>query len=471
MHGYFKLLSRSALIAVMATALLYAWPARAVEVSEEDFKAMQQRLKDLETKVKVMEGQLQEFRGAAPNQPRKSPTVVLGDNGLVVHSPNSNFVSYMHGYLQVDGRFYPNANSVNDTFLLRRVRPILEGTVYRNFDYRFMFDFGSGNGIGSSAGNNALLNDAYANVRYWRQFQIQVGKFKSPIGLERLASVADLPFIETGFATQLTPNYDLGVNLHNRLFNTPVNYAIGVFNGAMDAASDDQDVSNDGKDVVGRLFFQPFLRTDQKALQKLGFGVGGSIGTQTGPLPSYKTPGQQTFFKYASGVAADGQQYRIDPQLYWYWGPFGILGEYVLSSQSVKGNTAGARSARFNNTGWQVEASYFLTGEENSFKPTSLIRVAPLHPLVLGELGWGALEAAGRVHQLSLDKNALPAYVSAESAKRATALGVGVNWYLNRNVKFSLDYEWTKFGEGSAKPDAVTSKHEDVILTQFQLAF
>src|SRR3569832_2401721 len=137
----------------------------------------------------------------------------------------------VHGYAQADARFYLNEhNPANDTFLLRRVRPIFVGTAFERFDYRLMADFGSGNVSSSSAGNNALLDDAYVNARLWPNLQIQVGKYKSPVGLERLQSTAELTFIETGYATQMTPNYDLGLELHNSLFNSPISYAVGIFN-------------------------------------------------------------------------------------------------------------------------------------------------------------------------------------------------------------------------------------------------
>ena len=256
-----------------------------------------------------------------------------------------------------------------------------EGTVYQYFDYRLDARFRlSGDGNNSTSGNNALLDDAYVNARPWSELQVQAGKYKSPIGLERLESTAELMFIETGFATELTPNYDVGFQLHNNLFNSPLAYAVGVFNGATDGGSDDAD-SDEGKDAVARLFAQPFLRTDIDYLRKLGFGVAGSVGDHTGALPSYKTPGQQTFFSYSSAagntVSADGEQFRVDPQLYYYCGPFGVQGEYVLSSQKVKSSTAGVHDVRLNNRAWQIEASYFLTGEENTFKPSSLIRLAP----------------------------------------------------------------------------------------------
>ena len=43
----------------------------------------------------------------------------------------------------MDGRFYGDGGTAHDTFLLRRVRPIIEGTVFEKYDYRVMLDFGS----------------------------------------------------------------------------------------------------------------------------------------------------------------------------------------------------------------------------------------------------------------------------------------------------------------------------------------
>lgn len=218
-----------------------------------------QRLDALDKQVKVLERKREVDAEEATESARSLPTVSLGQNGLVVRSGDSNFLMNIHGYVQADARFYVNEHSpANDTFLLRRVRPIIEGTVFDRFDYRFMPDFGSGNVNSSSAGNNALLDDAYINARLWPQIQVQAGKYKSPVGLERLQSSAELLFIETGYATQLTPNYDLGVEVHNNLFNSPISYAIGVFNGAIDAGSSDFDTTDEGKDVAGRLFSSRF---------------------------------------------------------------------------------------------------------------------------------------------------------------------------------------------------------------------
>jgi phosphate-selective porin len=55
------------------------------------------------------------------------------------------------------------------------------------------------------------------------------------------------------------------------------------------------------------------------------------------------------------------------------------------------------------------------------------------------------------------------------SPRNARAAGVGINWWLNANVKWVLDYEWTRFEGGAAnngnRPD------ERALTTRFALTF
>jgi phosphate-selective porin OprO/OprP len=286
-------------------------------------------------------------------------------------------------------------------------------------------------------------------------------------------------FVETGFATELTPNYDMGAMVHNDYFNQPIGYAVGLLTGAGDNQSQDRDV-DEGKDVVARLFLQPFLNSPKNPLQGLGFGAAGTIGSHTGgTLPTYTTPGQQTFFAYTN-LAPTGIQYRIDPQLYYYYGPFGVEAEYILSSQQYATTRMipGVSRPRFNDAAWQVEASYFITGEKNSFKATSLKHVEPLNKFGLGSgSGWGAFEVVGRLQELTIDDGAFISrgannnLATIGSANKATSWGAGLNWYLNSNVKLNLDYESTTFTGGVSQPGTTAFKPEHVILSQAQIGF
>ncbi len=472
---------RLAVVAALIGTQFGGATSHAAPLSDEDAQALIRRINELEQEVKILQRNREVDADTAKEKAKDTATISLGATGLVARSADSNFTMIVHGYVQADDRTYFGNKSTPDTFLLRRVRPIVEGTVWDKFNYRLMLDLASGNITGSTANNVNILDDAYVNARLWDQAQVQVGKYKSPVGLERLQSTADLFFVETGFATELTPNYDLGAMVHNDYFNTPIGYAVGIFDGAADNASGDAD-ADEGKDLVGRLFLQPFLNKNTAWLKNLGFGVAGSYGLHNAPgsPTAYKTPGQQTFFTYATNQVSGGTQYRIDPQAYYFWGPFGVQGEWILSSQEFKHvPTAGAPAVapfqRFNNTAWQVEASYFLTGEENSFKATSLKHVTPWHRFSPGDGGWGAFEVVARVQQLTLDENSFSGpvgtFATKGSAQQATAWGGGLNWYLNENLKLNLDYESTTYHGGTALAGSVTSRPEHVILSRVQFAF
>ena len=427
---------------------------------------------DLEQQLRVLKRQLELDKEASTEKSKTTPVVSMGAGGLTIRSADTNFVMRIRGYIQADARFYPDdaaAAAPNDTFLLRRVRPIIEGTVWDKFDYRLMLDFGSN--LSLSSANDPFVQDAYFNWRLFPELQIQGGKFKEPVSLERLQSGSNLLFVERAYTSQLAPNRDVGFMLQGDLFDARLSYAAGAFNGTSDGGSSDFEAADDEKDIAARIFANPFKDSKIDALRGLGFGVAGTFGNQEGPLRGYVSAGQQTMFSWnpanvgtnSVSVVADGEHWRIAPQAYYYYGAFGIFGEYVISNQKVRKNNP-TQFGRFQNTAWTVSASYFLTGEENSFKT-----VTPKRPFSLSNGGWGAVEIAARVQGIDIDNGIFPLYANpATSATKATTWGVGVNWYLNKNFKLNLDYENTEF-EGGTSP--LLARGEQVILTRAQVSF
>ncbi|HTG45345.1 MAG TPA: porin [Verrucomicrobiae bacterium] len=454
------------------TGFLLALPAAGVLAQQIPNEVLLKRIEELEQQVKVLNRKDEIAEESTVEKAKTAVSVSAGSNGFQILSADTNFVLKVRGYVQADSRWFINDHTaVNDTFLLRRVRPIFEGTVFEKFDYRLMLDFGSG--VTASAANNAYIQDAYVNARLFPEFQIQAGKFKEPVGLERLQSGANLLFVERAYPSQLLPNRDVGVQIQGDLLGGTLNYAAGVFNGVADGGSGDFETADDDKDIAGRIFFQPFKNSEIEALQGLGFGIAGTYGDHAGSLRSFTSPGQQTFFSYYSGAGtnavtvSDGKEWRLSPQAYYYWRSLGVLAEYAVSSPEVRrsGGGIGSTTAHLQHTAWQVALSYFLTGEENSYKA-----VTPRRPLTLGGEGWGAWEIAARVSQLKLDDKTFPTFAdSRTSAREALSYTFGLNWHLNRNVKVNLNYEHTDFKGGEANP--VIAQDENVILTRAQIAF
>jgi len=456
------------------------------EDQNDELNKLKQQLHELDQKVRILERNKELEVEAVAAKANTLPSVTLGAGGLSVSSADTNFLLNIRGYVQADSRvFVGGAEAVkgNDTFLLRRVRPIFTGTVWRNYEYRLMFDFASG--VTSGTGNNGFLQDGYFNVHYWDEAQLQIGKMKEPVGLERLQSGANLLFIERGLPTQLLPNRDVGVQLHGKLWGNTLAYQIGYFNGVEDGGSGDIETTDDGKDVAARLFVQPFDRTNIDLLKKFGIGVAVTHGSHEGTLRNYVTAGQQTWFRWRTGagasaatanVLADGDTDRISPQAWYYWGPFGAIAEYAISSHDVIRRAGATTTTRdsFDNHAWQIAASYFLTGEENSFNP-----VTPKRPFTLGGGGWGAWEIAGRIGQLEVDDdifrdddgNGAPDFATTASARKVREWGVGFNWHLNRNVKASVNYINTDFKGGSESKGEVTAQDEEGIFARIQFSF
>jgi len=369
---------------------------------------------------------------------------------------NANMIRF-RGNFAFDGRWFPDHSSPesDDTFLLRKVRPIIEGTIDNDYDFRFTPDFGNG---------KTIILEAFATARLLPWLAVQAGKFKGPIGLERLQPDQYNRFMELGLTGDLVPNRDLGIELGGDLLGGTFGYAIGEFDGVTDGTSTDSNTnpdadSNDGKkDTEGRLFTQPFINSGIYALKGLGFGIAGSYEKQEGSatstlVASYKTAAQNTFFSYRTGTTgtfADGIRERWSPQAYYYVGSFGALAEYVQSNQELARqlSTTVSRTGRVDNSGYQLSLAYFLTGEAetyNSFTPLSTFHI--------GGGGWGAWEVVARYSELKIDNAAFAdgnnSFASPTTSPRnARATAVGINWWLNANVKWVLDYEWTQFEGG-----------------------
>ncbi|WP_052808299.1 porin, partial [Methyloterricola oryzae] len=381
---------------------------KAPAVAEAD----KQTLKQVDQKVKLLERKLEVDKEESKAKWASFPkNVELGTQGLKVVSQDENFIMYMRALIQADGRFFvddskggdagnTNGDSLPDQFTLRRVRPILEGTVWKWFDYRIMPDF---------AGGTTRLFDAYADLRYFREASLTAGKFKAPVSLERLQSASALTFVERAFPTQLAPNRDVGFMLHGE-FDKPgyatdfsklernqtpagsfplymypefFSYQVGVFNGSRNNGNIDSD-TNDSKEFQGRIFAHPFLHSGIEPLEGLGLGVAGTWGEPNDDkLSNYQSPGLNGIFSYANAARADGVHYRVYPQGYWIWGPFQLLGEYALSSQdlasqsTVNGRSVNVAETNTTDQAWNVTVSYMLTGEENVFLRQG---IKPRHP-------------------------------------------------------------------------------------------
>lgn len=445
-------------LTLLGYASLFSGAARA------DDAALKKQIDSLEARQRVLERKQELDLEERAKTAKESSTVSAGKNGFSLQSADGKFQLKLKGLVQADARVVLDDETPNElnTFLLRRVRPSLEGTLYKNFSFRILPDF---------AGGNFTLLDAYIDAKIRPEVVIRAGKFKEPVGLERLQSIQALTFVEFALPTNLVPNRDAGVQVSGDIKDGLVSYAVGAFNGTVDAGSNELDINNE-KDITARLFAHPFKTSSLTALEKLGVGISGTYGDAQGTaassaLPSYRSSAQQTFFRYRSDgtaagtVVADGARYRLSPQAYYYYGPFGVLGEYVLSNQHVNLNGA---EKDLNHHAWQVTTSYVIGGD------ASYTGVKPRQPFSIKEGNLGAVELAARYHELRIDDDTFPTFANpAQSAKQARSFGAGVNWYLNQNVRLATNFEYTGFeGGNTGNTDRPSEK---ALFSRLQLNF
>jgi phosphate-selective porin OprO and OprP len=394
--------------------------------------------------------------GTVPVQDLKNTAFVSADpTGFAIKSSDGNYLLKIGADLQTDIRTFTGtgSSSLTDQILLRRVRPTFSGTVYKYVDFYLRPDFGLG---------NTIIYDAYVQLNYIPRFQIRVGKFKPPVGLERLQSDDDTTFVERGLPTLLAPSRDIGVQLAGDIVKRRLSYQLGVFNGVPDNSLSDASATGH-RSYAGRIFTTPFQTGGESVLSGLGFGLGAEGGSTDGiALPAYKSAGQNTFFSFNSGVTSAGHRTALSPQAYYYLGPFGVLAEDTVTEEHFQKGTV-RQNVAFR--AWQVAASYILTGEKKGFtSPT------PKHPFNLANGGWGAWEIAARTGSFRVDKG-LFAYGFADPTKSPSQTRewlAGVNWYLNRLVRISVDYGHTNFAGGALNADRAA---ERVILARFQINF
>lgn len=417
------------------------------------------RVHELDQKVSALEQQQELAQTNAALTARNWPKISIGADGFKVVSADTNFAMNLSGFMQLDSRtFVQNAQPGADGFILRRVHPIISGTVFHDFDYQFMAEFG---------GSSPSIFDAYMNYHPWPELQLQAGRFKAPLGLEWLQSDEDLSFNERSLVTDLVPFRDLGVELHGNLLKGRANYAAGIFNSAADGANGGNSDFDNDEEFIGRIFLQPFKKSDYAALQGLGFGVGGSYGNQytaSALTSGYLTDGQQRFFTYTNGVVGNGAHWQLSPQGYYYYGPFSLMGEYAISDQQVKNGSA---TAELRNTAWEISGGWVLTGD-----PATFNGVTPRHPFSLHGGGWGAWQLVARYAGLDVDNGAFPVFANpATSASAARAWAIGLNWWLNKNFLVMTSFSRTTFTGGNDAGATVTKDPEEAFFTRLQLSF
>jgi phosphate-selective porin OprO/OprP len=488
-------------------AMLAAGAANAQSVSPEQIEKMQAQIQALQQQLQSMKKKVdtaEKAYAAAPivaKVPVPPPTAVAkmsAGNRPSICTPDGLNCIAITSRLHLDAGGYsysPNTAATVPQHLdsgvnARRARIGVLGTFMGDWNYALVYDFGGtsdgfgGTAAGSLPGSAASgINNAYVSYVGIKGLAIEAGYMDVPYTLEEATSSNDIMFMERSSAQTIAASIAAGDNRSaagarwNNDWFWAGGYVTGPTSGAIHSASSITPAGmTEQYGAVGRVAFQVI---NDKAYS---LHIGGNVEVLAKPALNRVTNTQTL-------TLSDRAELRIDPtaglstgaianvssaQVFGVeaaasYGPVFFQGEYFFYNVDRLAFT-GLPSLSFN--GGYAEASWTITGESRAYNPGAGVYggIVPANPFSLSNGGWGAWEIAGRFSFVDLnDKLGL---ASGVAGGKQTIYTAGLNWYVNRNVRFMLNYLHTDIEKQvSAVNTGDIGATIDAVATRMQVAF
>ena len=350
---------------------------------------------------------------------------------------------------------------------LRRARIGIIGKFFGDWNYALVYDFGgTSDGFGGAApgslpgGALSGIENAYLSYTGFKPFggkmAIEGGIMDLPFTLDEATSSNDVLFMErasSGIIAQNIAAGDFRSTVGSRWWDDRLwvgGYVTGPAVGAIHSASSAAPAgTSEQLGAVARVAGQIVSGPDYSV------HLGGEAEWLITP-PRNLITGPQTL------TLSDRPELRIDPttlistgaianvssaQVYGVeaaatYGPLIVQGEYYWFNIDRNANTGlppiGAPSLKFQ--GGYAQAGWVLTGETHPYNTAaaSYLGIKPKNPFSLQGGGWGAWEIAGRVS--TMDLNDQLGTATGIAGGRQTVYTAALNWYVNGNVRFMLNY-------------------------------
>lgn len=367
--------------------------------------------------------------------------------GLRFDSNNGAFKIKLGGRIQNDYSWYSMGDQIEAAGIysdggteFRRARIYIGGTIYDNYEFKAQYDF---------AGGDVDFKDVWlAHNKVPVLGQIKVGHFKEAFGLETMTSSKDTTFMERALPSIFSPERNTGIGVARSFKDKRIGVAAGAFFGA-DAYGDGDDSEYS---YTARVHGRPYLNEDGDRYVHLGAAA--SYRNLDGLRIRQRPESHITDRIVDTGTFSADDALVLNGEAAYVHGPFSLQGEYT---HSEVGRPSGMSDVDF--SGYYVQGSYFLTGEHRRYKAGSGVfdKIKPKNNFKgFGKGGVGAWEVAARFSNLDLDDGAI-------SGGEVDDITLGVNWYLNPNLKLMLNYVHTevdKAGDYDDDMDSVSARFQ-----------
>ena len=394
------------------------------------------------------------------------------NNGLFFESPTKDFTAHVGGAVHFDSGFYdaarglevfPNApGAFLDGAFVRRGRLFAEGTMYKNFAYRFEVEFFNGFRPAGNTDPAAIVSSVFNSpgpTDAWMQMTdipllgtVRVGQQKEPFSLEHLESYRFLTFIERSYLFDSTPvtgfnnGFSPGVSAFNTSADERLFGQVGLFKNTNTTAGFG---TGDGEyAVTGRLAYL----LDYNPAERHFWSVGGAMShrdpvndrvqvrirdqVRGGPVPFLNLIANTGLI-----VAGSNDDYNLETAA--VVGPLSLQAEYTANVVNGAFQQAVGPQGGLLFQGFYAQTSFLLTGESRTWntKSATYNRVVPRRNFGFNGGGPGAIELAARYSY----------YDASDKAVRGGKLDtytLGLNWYLNPNMKLQFNYDYTFVSDG-----------------------
>ena len=414
------------------------------------------RIDALEQQVAQAKIAAQEAPGTKFSNGRLTETTADGRSSIAVRanvqldaghydqdSPGTLATDFRRGSVGAGSRENDAARDLSDGAYFRRARFGVEGVIARDFNYRFLAEFG-----GSGTEGAGRINDAYIAYTGFAPLTFQIGAFSPPANMADGIATEDLLFIE-----RATP-----AELSRSLGGADGRLGFGVrsggprWMGALTYTSrtvGDAETFDSQRALVGRLGGLVLANPDYN----VHLGVNGTYvisaaqsalsgasqyGLRFRDRPELRVDSTRLIDTgnieadggYAAGIefAANWKSFLLQGENYWY---------------GVERRISNLPDPDF--SGYYVEASWIPTGETRRYVSANGAFQGPRPRVPFdGKGGWGAWELALRYSNMDLNfREGLDGTAAPADSVRGgdqSVLAAGINWYLNGNIKFMLDY-------------------------------
>ena len=347
-----------------------------------------------------------------------------GGSGLNVSADNGAFELEIGGRLHLEYAQHENDSRMGalpaNGSTIRRARLEMDGLLWGKWGWAAEFDF---------AENKTSLKDMKMGYK-GENFTTYWGNQKQPYSLSLEMSSNEAPFLERSIDNSLVSELtDRAIGVRIETSGNNWFFAGGAFGDEIGIGIR----GDEGGSAMGRFVYTPIL-TDETVLH---LGIRGALRNMSNPMV-FKIKDETTGWSNLSIVDTEtlngaDEVTMFGPEFAFAVGPFTMMGEY--SAMEVSRN--GTSDAKFN--AWHVGAVFSLTGDNRAqfyrMSAGEFKGVRPSAPFDSASGQWGGFELVARY--ASIDLNDGSVIGGSEDVVNA-----GVNWYLNRNVRFLFD--WTR---------------------------